>query len=243
MLTAVAPRGERLDPRSIRLLRQISGLVAVAVQLDEANGALENARSRLVEVRQEERRLLRRELHDGVGPALSGAALALAAVPHTSALSPDDTALLRRLGEELTDRAEDVRQMARVVLPPALDEGRLGDALRVLADRHSTSRFSVEVVADGADLLDGSRQIVAYQVAAEAVRNAGRHAGARRCRIRLEVRDGTTRLEVCDDGAGIGADAGTGIGIASMRERAAELGGSIGIDGEGGGTRVVMMLP
>ncbi|UMG93772.1 response regulator transcription factor family protein [Nocardioides sp. TF02-7] len=218
VLTAAAPRGERLDPRSIRLLRQISGLVAVAAQLDDTNRALERARARLVEVRHEERRLLRRELHDGLGPALSGTALALAAVPHTSALSPDDAVLLRRLGEELTRRAEDVRQMARVLLPPVLDDGRLGEALRLLAERHSTSRFAVSVDAPYADRLDGIHQVVVYQVAAEAVRNAWRHAEAHRCLVRLELpAAGGVRLEVCDDGRGIGDGVEPGVGMRSMR--------------------------
>ncbi|GEB12142.1 sensor histidine kinase [Pimelobacter simplex] len=244
-LSVVPPRGERLDPRTVRLLRQISGLVAVAAQLDDANRAVEEARARVVEVRHEERRLLRRELHDGLGPALSGTALALAAVPTTSSLNADDTVLLRRLAEELSRRADDVRQMARVLLPPVLDEGRLGAALDLLADRYSTSRFSVSVDAPHADRLDGIHQIVAYQVAAEAVRNAARHAGARHCRIRLDLpADGGVRLEVGDDGRGIDATAVPGVGTASMRERAAELGGTVEVaGGDGRGTSVVMLLP
>lgn len=243
-LSAVAPRGERLDPRSMRLLRQISGLVAVAAHLDETNRALEQARARLVDVRQEERRLLRRELHDGLGPALSGTALALAAVPHTSALSPEDAVLLRRLREELSRRADDVRQMARVLLPPVLDEGRLGDALTQLAERWSTPRFAVMVEATHADRLDGLHQVVVYQVAAEAVRNAARHAAARGCVVRVELpADGGVRLEVVDDGRGIDADAEPGIGITSMRERAAELGGGVTVSSGAVGTHVVMELP
>ncbi|MBM7518391.1 sensor histidine kinase [Nocardioides nitrophenolicus] len=245
VLSVVPPRGERLDPRTVRLLRQISGLVAVAAQLDDANRAVEEARARVVEVRQEERRLLRRELHDGLGPALSGTALALAAVPTTSALSDADAVLLGRLVEELSRRADDVRQMARVLLPPVLDEGRLGDALRLLAERYSMPRFSVTVDAPYADGLDGIHQIVVYQVAAEAVRNAARHAGARHCAVRLGLpATGGVRLEVSDDGHGIGDAAVPGVGMASMRERAAELGGTVEVHpGEERGTCVVMVLP
>lgn len=244
VLTAVPPRGERLDPRTVRLLRQISGLVAVAAQLDEANRAVEEARARVVEVRHEERRLLRRELHDGLGPALSGTALALAAVPATSTLSPDDAVLLRRLVGELSRRADDVRQMARVLLPPVLDEGRLGEALALLAERHSMPRFSVTIDAPHADRLDGIHQIVVYQVAGEAIRNAERHAGARHCTVRLTVpAEGGVHLTVCDDGRGIDDDAPPGIGIISMRERAQELGGSVTVESDPSGTRVVMVLP
>jgi signal transduction histidine kinase len=228
----------------MRLLHQISGLVAVAAQLDDTNRALEQARARLVEVRHEERRLLRRELHDGLGPALSGTALALAAVPHTSALSPEDAVLLRRLGDELSRRADDVRQMARVLLPPVLDDGRLGEALQLLAERYSTSRFAVTIDAHHADRLDGIHQVVVYHVAAEAVRNAHRHADARCCRVRLDLLpDGGVRLEVCDDGRGIDAAAAPGVGMLSMRERAEELGGTVTVDSDERGTRVAMVLP
>ncbi|MDQ6525763.1 ATP-binding protein [Nocardioides sp. LHD-245] len=245
VLTVVPPRGERLDPRTVRLLRQISGLVAVAALLDEANRAVEEARARVIEVRHEERRLLRRELHDGLGPALSGTALALAAVPATSQLSPDDAALLRRLVGELSHRADDVRQMARVLLPPVLDEGRLTEALTLLADRYTMPRFSVSVEAPNADRLDGIHQIVVYQVAAEAIRNAARHAGARHCRVHLTLPvHGGLRLEVSDDGRGIERSTPPGVGIMSMRERAAELGGTVEVRArQEKGTRVVMTLP
>ena len=119
-----APPGERLDLRTVRLVEQISGLVAVALDLAVVNTDLESARSRLVDVRQEERRLIRRELHDSLGPSLAGVALALAAIDKTSTLEPDDAKLLAQLQDELSRRADDVRQMARVLLPPALEEGR-----------------------------------------------------------------------------------------------------------------------
>lgn len=245
VLRIVPPRGERLDPRTVRLLRQISGLVAVAAHLDEANRAVEDARARVVEVRHEERRLLRRELHDGLGPALSGTALALAAVPATSQLNPDDAMLLRRLVDELSHRADDVRQMARVLLPPVLDEGRLSEALALLAERYTMPHFAVTVEAEHANRLDGIHQIAVYQVASEAIRNAARHAGARHCLVRLTLPvPGGIRLEVCDDGRGIDEDVSPGVGIASMRERAAELGGTVQVGArEGRGTQVVMMLP
>lgn len=244
VLSVVPPRGERLDPRTVRLLRQIAGLVAVSAGLEEANRAVEDARTRVVEVREQERRLLRRELHDGIGPALSGTALALAAVPATSSLSPDDAVLLRRLVEELSRRADDVRQMARVLLPPVLDEGRLGEALMLLAERHSMPRLAIKVDAPDADRLDGPRQVVTYQVAAEALRNAVRHAGARHCLVRLtHLPDGAVSLVVRDDGRGMDPDAAPGIGLASMRERADELDGTVSVASDESGTRVEMVLP
>jgi signal transduction histidine kinase len=244
VLRLSAPPGERLDQRTVRLVEQISGLVAVALDLALVNLDLERARSRLLDVRQEERRLLRRELHDGLGPSLAGVALGLAAIDRTSTLEPDDAALLVQLQDELSRRADDVRQMARVLLPPALEDGRLGDALEVLAGRFRSTRFAVSVRADEPDLIDSGRQVAIYHVAAEGVLNAYRHAGAHHCRLELDrLPDGAVRLSVADDGIGVLDDATPGIGLASMRERAAELGGTFAIESSDAGATVTVVLP
>lgn len=240
------PLGERLDLRTLELVRQISGLVASALDLALVNADLERARSRLLDVRQEERRLLRRELHDSLGPSLAGISLALAGMGRTSTLTPPDAELLAHLQEELAHRAQDIRLISRSLLPPALEEGRLGDALDALARRFSSTGLVVEVHADRADQIDSRRQVAVYHVAAEAVLNAHRHAAAAHCAVRLEqVDDGALRLSVTDDGRGLGDADGTGIGLRSMRERAAELGGTlaIAVPPAGCGTTVTMVLP
>lgn len=240
------PVGERLDLRTLQLVRQISGLVASALDLALVNADLERARGRLLDVRQEERRLLRRELHDSLGPSLAGISLALAGMGRTSTLTAPDAELLAHLQEELTHRAQDVRLMSRSLLPPALEEGRLGDALDALARRFSSDGMLVEVDAEGADRVDSRRQVTIYHVAAEAVLNAHRHAAATHCAVRLEpVCDGALRLTVTDDGRGLSDADETGVGLRSMRERAAELGGALTIAGTDreGGTTVTMVLP
>lgn len=241
----VAPRsGQRLDPRTVRALEEISGLVAIALELATANRALDDARRQLLDVRQEERRLLRRELHDGLGPSLSGVALALAAIANTSPLRSSDAALLDQVCAELNRRADDVRQMARVLLPPALEVGRLEDALQELATRFTDDRFTVSVDVSGADRLPPGHQVAAYHIAGEGVRNAYRHAGATRCEVALRVDpDGSARLEVSDNGTGLDPAAAPGVGLSSMRERAAELGGSFGIVSAPTGARVTVVLP
>ncbi len=239
-----ARHGERLDPRTVRLLEQIAGLVAVSLELAQVNEELETARSRMLGIRHEERRLLRRELHDGLGPALAGSSLALAAIANNSpGMSARDADLLRSLRAELDRRADDVRDMARAMLPPALDDGRLHDALVVLAERFTDDRFAVEIDAQGADLVDSTRQVAIYHVAAEAVFNAHRHSGAARCRVRLEPCGGGVRLSVHDDGSGISPEASEGIGLASMRERAIELGGAFDLAEGADGTTVTVEFP
>jgi len=238
------PAGERLDLRTLQLVQQISGLVAGALDLALVNADLERARGRLLDVRQEERRLLRRELHDSLGPSLAGISLALAGIERTSTLTRPDSELLGQLQEELTHRAQDVRLMARALLPPALEEGRLGEALGALARRFTGPEFCVQVEADRPDLIDSRRQVAIYHVAAEAVLNAHRHAGAHHCAVRLERRDGGLVLTVTDDGRGVSEGGGAGIGLRSMRERADEVGGSLGIStpDDGRGTTVRMEL-
>lgn len=238
------PTGQRLDERTRQLGEQISGLVASALDLALVNADLEQARGRLVEVRQEERRLLRRELHDGLGPSLAGISLGLAAIERSSVLTEDGSVLLAQLRAELAVRAEDVRQMARVLVPPALEDGRLGAALDGLAQRFHTDHFGVEVHAERPDTIDTVRQVAIYHVAAEALLNAHRHAGASRCRIVLERGDGEqVRLSVVDDGRGLAPSVAPGVGLQSMHERAVELGGSFEIEATTPGTTVRVVLP
>jgi signal transduction histidine kinase len=241
----LAPRaGERLDRRTVRTVEQLGGLVAVAVQLAEANRDLGAARNRLVEVRHEERRLLRRELHDELGPALAGIGLGLAAVRNTVPVADPTDVLLDRLQDELARRTDDVRSMARALLPPALDEGRFEDALQVLASRFDDTGLRVTTSVVAADGLDGRRQVALYHVAAEAVANAHRHARATTCAIEVTVDpDGSALLRVTDDGCGLRPGAGDGVGMHSMRERAIELGGTFEAQPGPQGTTVSMRLP
>ena len=241
----VAPRaGERLDQRTAETVRQLSRVVSVALQLAQVNHDLEAARHRLVEVRQEERRQLRRELHDELGPALAGIGLGLAAVQNGTPEHGVAHDLLQQLQAELADRTEDVRTMARALLPPALDEGRFDDAIRVLATRFDDTGLTVRCSVEGADGLDARRQVALYHVAAEALVNAYRHAHAATCAIEVRVADdGAVTLTVADDGRGFDPKSGEGVGLHSMRERAHELGGTFEATPSLGGTTVRMRLP
>ncbi len=242
-----ARAGESLDPRTRSVLERVSGMVAVALDLAQANHLLSVERDRVVEVRHEERRLLRRELHDSLGPALAGIGLGLAAIEkHAQALPQRDLELLRQLRGEVNRRADDVRTMAHGLLPPALDQGRLEDALTALAARFSDDDFEVVVDVQGADRIDSRRQVAVYHVVGEAVLNAFRHAGATTCTVRVDVAaDGAVEVSVHDDGIGLPDEATPGIGLSSMRERADEAGGTLRLEsGETGhGTSVKVTLP
>lgn len=244
-LLIAAPPGQVLDPRTRRLVEQVAAVIGVFLALTEVNERLVAARGRLVEVRQEERRVLRRDLHDGLGPALAGIGLGIAAARRRLAEDPAGaSALLEDLTCEVRRRAQDVRLLARSVLPVALDDGDLAGALGALAERFESSGTTVEVVVGNLGLLDMKHKLAIYLVASEAVVNAWRHGKAQN--VAITVCDGPAGevvLEVRDDGTGIEERAGLGIGLASMRERATELAGRLSVDGGIDGTTVRMVLP
>lgn len=245
-LTMVPPPGQRLDPRTVSVAGDLSDIVAVALELDETNRRLKAASERLGEVRHQERRMLRRELHDSLGPVLAGVTLGLAASRRLIGSDPEEAdRLLAELEVEMAGRSDAVRQLSRSLLPTQLDDGDLVAALKVLAHRYEGSGLVVRVVAEGLGEVDTKHQVAVYYVAAEALLNVHRHSGATTATISVSGGDGDpVVLEVVDDGRGIGGDAVRGVGLQSMRERADELAGSIHVGpGADGGTRVRLVLP
>lgn len=246
-LTVGPRRGERLDRASVESIESLAPVVAATVQLVARTRALAESRARIAEARDEERRRLRRELHDGFGPALAGVGLGLQA--SRSLLRTDPAAaeeLLARLAGEVDERVEEVRTLARGLLPPVLEELGLAPAIRELADRHRLNEgLEVHVDLDpGAAVDDAERRGALYGIVAEAVRNVVRHAGATRCDIALRVHDGEVLVSVRDDGTGIAADAAPGVGLRSMHERAEAVGAILTIvAAPEGGTVVEVRLP
>jgi signal transduction histidine kinase len=207
---------------------------------------LQQARERLVAAREEERRRLRRDLHDGLGPALAGAALKVEAAENLLASDPRGAAgLLEDARAEIQDAVADVRRLVYALRPPALDELGLVGAIREQAERLGVGEH-IRVEVDGPEQLDGlpaAVEVAAYRIALEAMTNVARHADAHRCVVRISV-DGNLELEVFDDGHGLPSDFRAGVGIGSMRERAEELGGACEVEPvDGRGTRVRARLP
>lgn len=245
-LAVAAYPGQNLDARTRRLIEQTAGVIGVFVELSLAHERLDAATSRLIEVRHEERRMLRRDLHDGMGPALAGVGLGLVAVRKKLDRDPDGAAqLLNELADEIGHRTEDVRLLARALLPAALDDGDLEGALHVLGDRFRSAGLSVAVDTSDLQELETRRQIAIYHVSAEGVLNAHRHAKARTVHIRVTGSAGApATVDIVDDGVGIGSRPVHGIGLTSMQERADELSGTLTVAADpGGGTRVTMVLP
>ena len=190
--------------------------------------------------------MLRREIHDGLGPSLAGISLGLQGARNLLRTDPTPAwTLLAHLQGEIEAATISVRSLSHHLLPPVLDELGLVPALTELAGRFDGSTLAVTVESDRFDDLDPAVAAAAYGIASEALTNVSRHARAKRCRIVARRHPvGSLLLVVADDGAGRGGDAAPGVGMHSMRERADEQGGTLDVrDRIGGGTEVVATLP
>lgn len=192
------------------------------------------SRRRLVVAREEERRRIRRDLHDGVGPMLAAMTLKVDLARDVLRSNPSaaDQALVA-LKSDTQEALAEIRRLTRELRPPALDELGVVEAIRHRADELSggvtDGRVDIEVAAGAIPPLDAAVEAAAYRIAVEAMTNVVRHAHARRCRVRISV-NGTLALEISDDGVGFAAGRGAGVGMTSMRERCAELGGTLAVE-------------
>jgi signal transduction histidine kinase len=244
---------ETFRPGERRLLQDLAhqtGIAVHAVRLGEQairlSQDLQRSRERLVTAREEERRRLRRDLHDGLGPQLAALTMTAEAARDSIAADPVRAeALLNELIEQTLDAVADIRRVAYDLRPPALDAIGLVGALRMHASQHTSLQVSV-FTPDELPSLSAAVEVAIYRIAAEALSNVVNHAGASTCTLRLAANEqaSTVRLDVTDDGRGIAADRGTGVGLSSMRERAAELGGSFTVAARAPkGTIVSAVLP
>ncbi len=243
----LAPRqGEvqltRVDQHLLEDLARHAGVIAHAVRL---TSDVRRSRERIVVAREEERRRLRRDLHDGLGPLLASLTLTLAAareyLPHDPVTT--DT-LLQELATQVQGAVADIRRLVYELRPPALDDLGLVGALRDQAACSAQGGLRVNVDAPiTVDPLSAAVEVAAYRIGIEALTNVVRHAQASNCTIRVR-REGDLVIEITDDGRGLPRDPSRGIGLRSMRERAEELGGSCVIASRPeGGTQVAIHLP
>jgi signal transduction histidine kinase len=260
-----APRspGEAFTPADVRLLNELThqmSLVAHAVRLtadlQRSNEHLQTARARLVTTREEERRRLRRDLHDGLGPTLAALAFTATTVGDLIPTDPDTAvALADSLQNDIRATVDDIRRLVYDLRPPALDELGLIPAIRERAALLShaqqngavpvpSARLLVQVEApENLPTLPAAVEVAAYRIVQEALTNVTRHAQAHTCTVRFSLTD-ALEIEITDDGIGLPPAHQPGVGLLSMRERAAELGGECMIEKtHGTGTRVCVRLP
>lgn len=241
----VTPRaGEStLSSRDLDLLTVVGDQVAPAIAALRLSERLQHSRAALVTAREEERRGLRRDLHDGVGAALAGVRLQVETA-RDLVVDPVARGLLVSAAGGVAAAVDDVRAITDDLRPAALDDLGLAAGLRGLAERMATPGTAVSVTADLPGRLPAAVEVACYRIAAEALANAVRHAGAQRVELRASATPGLVTLCVEDDGSGLPAQPRRGgLGLASMRQRAEEIGGRLDVTSTGRGTLVHAELP
>ncbi|WP_433059332.1 sensor histidine kinase [Dactylosporangium sp. CS-033363] len=234
-----------LSPRDERLLADVVRQAAAAARAGYLAAELQVSRERLVGAREEERRRVRRDLHDGLGPALGGVALRIDTARNLLAKAPERAdGMLRQAREDVSTALADVRRLVHDLRPPALDDVGLAGALEQLAERLRAPGLTIRVTATLPADLAAAVEVAAYRIASEALTNVTKHAHATSCTIALTAGERDLVVEIRDDGAGIPPGTPSGVGLVSLRERAAELGGRCEIEcPAGGGTLVRAHLP
>jgi signal transduction histidine kinase len=223
------------------------------VELDRTNQSLRELSARLLQLQDDERRRIARELHDSVGQMLAALGMNLAVVgsdierlTNTANRVNDSAALVQELSKE-------VRTISHLLHPPLLDEAGLASALRWYVEgfaQRSKIKVDLEFSADFGRLSRDSETAI-FRTVQECLTNIHRHSDSATARIRVDVSDNNIRVEVEDRGKGIPAEkqsemasTGTpGVGIRGMRERLRQLGGSLEVHSNGKGTLVVARLP
>lgn len=242
----VGPRSanEPLSPADLNLLKIIAQQAGMAVHAVQLTEDLQRSRERLVIAREEERRRIRRDLHDGLGPVLASLAMRADEAREGIRRDPEGTeATLAEIAQKSQAALQDIRRLVYDLRPPALDELGLVGALKQTA-ANSSNGLHIEIdTPEALPPLSAAVEAAAYRIAQETLNNVARHARAQHCTVRIRAQD-VLQIEIDDDGIGLPPDVQPGVGLVSMRERAAELGGTCVIDPKpGGGTRVMARLP
>lgn len=231
------------------VLGAVFGTPLVVASVIGRMARLTRSLERLVLAREDERRRIRRDLHDGLGPTLAGVALQLDVA--RSLVHQDPVAaerVIAGLMAQVKGGVADVRRLVDDLRPSALDQLGLVPAIREgaqhLSGRADEGGFAVTVDAAGdMSVVPPATEVTAFRIVMEAVTNASRHANARCCAVHLAV-DGALRVRVEDDGGGLSPEYVPGVGLASMCERAREIGGTCEVETRpGGGTVVLATLP
>jgi signal transduction histidine kinase len=249
LVVASREPGEALSPADRDLLENIARQAGPAIYALKLTADLQHSRERLVVGREEERRRIRRDLHDGLGPALASQSLLLETL---AKLIHQDLPTAERVIAELKHQTQtalvDVRQLIYNLRPPSLDDLGLVGALQEEINRHRGGNLQVSIDSEDLPPLPAAVEVAIFRIVQEAVTNVVRHAAARSCAIHLHVQGeaGKARLmvEIRDDGVGFQPERRPGVGLESMRERAAELGGECQVETVAGrGTTVRAWVP
>jgi signal transduction histidine kinase len=256
LVVACRGPGEKFTDSELKLLRNIARQAGVAVHAVQLTADLRRSRQELVSAREEERRRLRRDLHDGLGPVLASQGLKIAAA---SQLLDTDPGKAKKMLEELASQnettLEEIRQLVYALRPAVLDELGFAGAVRDFSaslslKSNSGDEFQIKILEpkNGLPPLPAAIEVAAYRIATEALTNVFRHSKAQYCEVSFKIvpSNGSRffHLEITDDGVGLPQERKVSLGMTTMRERAEEIGGSIQFESYlDKGTRVSVHLP
>ena len=245
LLVAHRVSGERFTPAEEILLQNLTHQAGTAVHVLKLTTDLQQVNAQLRQAQQAERQRLRRDLHDGLGPALAGLTLKVEATRNYAERNPEAAAkLLREYKTQTADIIRDIRRIVNDLQPAALDQLGLLSALGEFVSRNSNGRTQLLFEAPQTlPPLPAAVEVVVYRIATEAITNCLRHADATQCTLSL-VSAVELLLTIRDNGVGLPVDYQDGIGLSSMRQRVLELGGTLQIEtAVGKGTNIFVAIP
>ena len=238
--------GRRLRESDRRLLNDLAGQLGGLVHSYHLVDQLRVAQERLVAAGEEERKRLRRDLHDGLGPSLAGLSLQVDTIRnHAAGGVADLDPQLLALRSGIQGTVADVRRIVEGLRPPALDELGLVGAVDQLAQHLAVnSDMGIEVSCGAVGELPAAVEVAAYRVTQEALTNAVTHSRATACSVAMSRAVDHLLVRVQDNGTGVVTPRAGGMGLHSMSDRAVELGGRLDLLAVAGvGTTVTAFLP
>jgi signal transduction histidine kinase len=247
LILASRAEGESFSTADMNLLNIIAGQAGIAAYSLRLTQDLQRSREKLVTAQEEERRRLRRDLHDGVGPTLASLSQRIDTAADMVNTNPQASVeLLKELKGQVKGSVAEIRRLVYALRPPVLDEFGLVTAIREHVAPY-TGPNGLKITFDIIDpmpSLPAAVEVAAYRITLEAFTNIVNHSQANSCHFVIRIEDTSLLLEVSDNGKGIPSNNRAGVGFTSMRERAAELGGECTIENiPSGGTRVGARLP
>jgi signal transduction histidine kinase len=243
--TLVVGRRARREPygeKDLRLIAELGHHVAAALAAARLTAELDRARQQAIHSAARERLRLRQDLHDGLGPLLSGAGLGLDGVRRGLGPGSREERDLRLIGDQVRMAAREVRRIIDAMQPGPVADLGLVAAVREHVERCAALDVECTLTVSGVVEPPPAVAEAAYLVVLEAVANVLRHARARTCAVSLRQEKGSLRVEVHDDGRGIGPGYVAGVGISSMRRRVTSIGGRFAITADHG-TTVTAVFP
>ncbi len=242
---------EPLSHSDLKVLGDLARQVGIALYAAQLTQDLQRARIRLVTAREEERRRIRRDLHDGLGPTLANFAMRLEQARECLPPGAEESAtLLAHLTGQAQTTIADIRHLVYDLRPPDLDEYGLLSALREYLHRMHPKGIQVTLNAPATlPVLPAAVEVAVYRIVQEAFNNARKHAQARTITVTITLEQVAAeplalQVTIGDDGRGLAPDHLVGVGLHSMQERAEELGGTCVIHNlTAGGVQVVAHLP